>query len=251
MKKLIKGLIMCLSMFTIIPMPYVEWDDDGAKNMMKFYPLIGGIVGAVWVGIFYILNFFNISLILKSVLLMVVPFIVTGMLHLDGFMDVCDAILSRRERKEKLRILKDSATGAFAVIALIILFFVQFGSMYSFLEKRNNPYILILIPIVSRCIAGYFLISKITIKESLLGSYFKKGTGIKDKTILLTALVLTYFISCMFLKSIGIIIVPTICLIITFCVNKCIKELGGISGDVAGFSLVMGEIAGLLVAGIF
>lgn len=38
MKKLYKGFIMALSMFTILPTPYVEWDDDGVKNMMKFLP---------------------------------------------------------------------------------------------------------------------------------------------------------------------------------------------------------------------
>lgn len=58
--------------------------------------------------------------------------IITGMLHLDGFMDVCDAILSRRSKEEKLRILKDSATGAFAVIPLVILFFLQFGGYILF-----------------------------------------------------------------------------------------------------------------------
>ena len=33
---------------------------------------------------------------------------------------------------------------------------------------------------------------------------------------------------------------------ISSCIYKCIKEFGGISGDVSGFSLVVGELLGLI-----
>ncbi|SFD02465.1 adenosylcobinamide-GDP ribazoletransferase [Clostridium uliginosum] len=250
MKKLIKGLLMALTMFTIIPMPYVEWDDDGAKNMMKFYPVIGLIVGAIWMGIYYLLNLLNCSIILKSILLMIVPFIITGMLHLDGFMDVCDAILSRRDKEEKLRILKDSATGAFAVVSLVILFFIQFGTMYSFIEKGINPVALILIPIVSRSVVAYLLLSKPTIKQSSLGAYFKKGTNIIDRSILLISLILAFLAAYIFIGYKGMFMVGIMGIAITLATEKCIKEFGGISGDVAGFALVKGEIAGLLILSI-
>ncbi|AOR24264.1 adenosylcobinamide-GDP ribazoletransferase [Clostridium taeniosporum] len=251
MKNLFKGFIMCLTMFTIIPMPYVEWDEDGAKNMMKFYPIIGFIIGIIWFVGYKLINYLNISMVLKSILIMIIPFIITGMLHLDGFMDVCDAILSRRDREEKLRILKDSATGAFAVVSVIILFFIEFGAMYSFLEYNKNPYILIFLPIISRSIAAYFLISTITIKESVLGSYFKKGTNIQDRVILILELILAYIFFGLVLGYIGIVILPIVIVAISWCVRKCFKEFGGISGDVAGFSLVVGEVVGLLSACIF
>ncbi|MGN2336645.1 adenosylcobinamide-GDP ribazoletransferase [Clostridium cagae] len=251
MKNLFKGLMMSLSMFTIIPMPYVEWDEDGAKNMMKCYPIIGLIVGCVWFLGYKLINYLNISIVLKSALIMIIPFIITGMLHLDGFMDVCDAILSRRDKEEKLRILKDSTTGAFSVIAVIILFFIQFGAVYSFLEYNKNPYILMFLPIISRNIVAYFFITIITIKESTLGSYFTKGTNIKDKIILILELALVCILFGSILGYIGIVILLIVAVAISLCVKKCIKEFGGISGDVAGFSLVVGELVGLFSACLF
>jgi adenosylcobinamide-GDP ribazoletransferase len=250
MKKLFKGFIMALSMFTIIPTPYIEWDDDGAKNMMKFYPIIGGIVGVIWSVIYYLINFLRVSIVLKSTIIMMVPFIVTGMLHLDGFMDVCDAILSRRDREEKLRILKDSTIGAFAVISLLILFFLQFGSIHSIIEKNISFYMLILIPIISRSIVAYFLLSRTTIKESTLGTYFKKGTNIADISIMIVSLILMTIISLMLLNYYGLILVLSIILGVTWAVEKCKKEFGGISGDVAGFALVVGELIGILTLGV-
>jgi len=168
------------------------------------------------------------------------------MLHLDGFMDVCDAILSRRDKEEKLRILKDSTIGAFSVISLIILFFLQFGGVYSILEKSAPIYILILIPIVSRSSVAYFLLSRTTIKESTLGTYFKKGTNSKDTVIMIVSLLIMYIISFVSLGEYGILLVSVIILGITWAVEKCKREFGGISGDVAGFALVIGEVIGIL-----
>lgn len=241
---------MALSMFTILPTPYVEWDDDGVKNMMKFYPVIGIIVGGIWGIVYYLLNLINISIILKSIVIMLVPFVVTGMLHLDGFMDVCDAILSRRDREEKLRILKDSRTGAFAVISLLMLFFLQFGGIYSIVEKGIKFYLLILIPIVSRSVVAYFLLSRTTIKESTLGAYFKKGTNTIDLIIMGISLIIILVISFIIIKVYGVILIGLIILGITWAVEKCKREFGGISGDVAGFALVIGEVIGILSLGI-
>ena len=250
MKKLYKGFIMAVSMFTVLPTPYVEWDDDGVKNMMKFYPIVGLIIGGIWSMIYYLMSILNISIILKSSIIMIIPFIITGMLHLDGFMDVCDAILSRRDKEEKLRILKDSATGAFAVISLVILFFLQFGGIYSILEKKLSFYMLILIPIISRSVVAYYLLSRTTIKESTLGTYFKKGTNIYDKFIMISSLIIMLIISVTLLNIYGVILVLTMSIGIKWSVEKCKRELGGISGDVAGFALVVGEVIGILVLGI-
>lgn len=250
MKKLYKGFIMALSMFTILPTPYVEWDDEGVKNMMKFYPVIGLIVGTIWSIVYYLINFLNTSMVLKSSVIMIVPFMITGMLHLDGFMDVCDAILSRRDREEKLRILKDSTIGAFAVISLLMLFFLQFGGIYSILEKNIAFYVLILIPVVSRSAVAYFLLSRPTIKESTLGTYFKKGTNVNDILIMVCSLIFAAVCSFLLLHIYGLVLVSLIILGVTIAVEKCKKEFGGISGDVAGFALVVGEVAGILVLGI-
>jgi adenosylcobinamide-GDP ribazoletransferase len=250
MKKLYKGFIMALSMFTIIPIPYVEWDDDSVKNMMKFYPLIGAIVGGIWSTIYYLMGILNVPIVLKSVIIMIVPFIITGMLHLDGFMDVCDAILSRRDKEEKLRILKDSKVGAFAVISVLILFFLQFGGIYSFVEKNIQFYVLLLVSITSRSVVAYFLLSRRTIKQSTLGTYFKKGTNIYDRIIMLISLLIVLILAFTLINIKGIILVLLITLGITLAIEKCKKEFGGISGDVAGFALVIGEVVGILTLGI-
>ena len=116
---------------------------------------------------------------------------------------------------------------------------------------ENAPiYILILIPIVSRSAVAFFLLSRTTIKESTLGTYFKKGTNAQDIIVMVVSLLLMYLISFVLLRSYGVLLVSLIILGVTWAVEKCKKEFGGISGDVAGFALVVGEVVGILTLSI-
>lgn len=241
---------MAISMFTIIPMPKHVWDDNGAKHILKFYPLIGLIIGFIWYAIYKLLLGIDASLILISAITMVTPYVITGMLHLDGYMDVCDALLSRREKKEKIRILKDPNAGAFSVIALAILFVINFASTYTVMDYGWNVIALILIPVISRSLMGFLLLTKKSMPESSLGAYFKKGTGIVDKVILLACIVGSSILLVVLLgtKSLGVPL-AMVAITILFVNNSC-EELGGMSGDTAGFGLVIAEAIGVLVVAL-
>ena len=56
-------------------------------------------------------------------------------MHMDGFMDVNDAIMSRRPLEDRLRILKDSTVGAFAVITVMFLVLAMYVASFSFFIK--------------------------------------------------------------------------------------------------------------------
>lgn len=257
MKKYFKGFLMAISMFTVIPLPRYEWDDEGGKNIMKFYPAIGLIVGLIWYGVFRLLNLLGASIMVITAITLITPFILTGMLHLDGYMDVCDALLSRRDKQEKLRILKDPHTGAFAVISVAMLFVVNFSGVYTVISNsikdnainniNTSAVGLILIPIISRSLMGYLLLSKDSMKGSSLGAFFKQGTGKVDRFILLSSLIISSIISIFIFKIYGVIMSLAMILVSTFLVNSAAKEFDGMSGDSAGYGLVIAETIGVLV----
>lgn len=247
MKKYFKGFLMAVSMFTIIPLPHNIWDDEGGKHIMKFYPVVGLIVGFIWYGVYKVLQLLGASTMITAAITMIVPFILTGMLHLDGFMDVCDALLSRRSKEEKLRILKDSHTGAFAVIALAMLFTVNFAAVYTVVDMNTNLLGLIFIPIISRSLIGYLLLSKEAMKGSSLGAFFKQGTGVVDRALLMMALIVATFTAIVFVNVKAGIMVSVMIVTALLLVDNCCREFDGISGDTAGFGLVMAETVGILI----
>ena len=121
MKRWFTGFMMSWGMFLAIPCPCRIWDEKARPHMVACLPLTGGVVGLVWAAMAWLLQRLGCAAPLRAVLLAAAPWLVTGFLHLDGYMDVCDALLSRRDLATRQKILKDSHCGAFAVICMVLL----------------------------------------------------------------------------------------------------------------------------------
>lgn len=245
MKSLFNGFNMGISMFTVIPPFKKVWDENSGKFMMPVFPFIGLLIGVLWYAITIILIRFHFKGLLLTGIVLAVPFLLTGFLHLDGFMDVCDALLSRREKEEKLRILKDSTVGAFSVISLVFLLIIQFGAINGSIDNSKKIMFFILIPVISRSLVGYFLLSEEPIKESYFAKLYKKGASKSFEYFLIFIFVVLVVIS--FFINIKFVFVPLIMgLCAKYLLYKCKKELGGINGDVAGYIIVFSEFIGLI-----
>jgi adenosylcobinamide-GDP ribazoletransferase len=253
MKKLFKTFYMSFGMFCAIPVPTSEWDDSCANRILVFFPIIGLIIGLLWYGLSLLLGLFTLPIIIKAALIMLFPFVVTGFLHLDGFMDSSDALLSRRSREEKLRILKDPHTGAFAVISLGVVFVLWFASVHAITQKAQNIQImqmLIFIPVLSRAAAGFALLTMKTLEQSSYAAFFKKGTGLSQKI----ALAVIALITCGFMIYLAGIKGAAVCgvmlLLFWAAAFNAKYELGGVSGDVAGYALTIAETAAVLIMAV-
>ena len=117
MREWLDGFCMAWGMFLAIPCPARRWNEAARRKMVACLPLVGVIVGAVWALCGWLGGLLPRPL--AAALCAAAPWLATGFLHLDGFMDVCDGILSRRELETRRRILKDSHCGAFAVICMV------------------------------------------------------------------------------------------------------------------------------------
>ena len=58
---------------------------------------------------------------------MLIPFFVTGGIHLDGMLDTADALSSWRPMERRIEILKDSHAGAFAILICVVYFFLLYA----------------------------------------------------------------------------------------------------------------------------
>ena len=121
---------MAWGMFLAIPCPLRRWNEKAREKMLVCLPLVGLAVGGIWLGLYLLLRHAAIGG-LYAFLMAALPWLVTGFMHLDGYMDVCDAVLSRRELATRQRILKDSHCGAFAVIGMVLLALCQWSVFLS------------------------------------------------------------------------------------------------------------------------
>lgn len=96
MRKFISGLSMALTMFTVIPLP-CRWDDNARGMQLALLPVAGAIIGGLWALGVWIINLVNMPSLLGGALLVAIPNVMSGCIHLDGLMDTSDAIF-RGER---------------------------------------------------------------------------------------------------------------------------------------------------------
>ena len=157
MKKAVTGFFMSWGMFCAIPCPLKIWDENAKLYSVVMLPVLGIVIGCIWALISFLLVWFNVTWLLAAAIITVCPALLSGFIHLDGFMDCCDAILSRRDLEERQRILKDSHTGAFAVISVVILFLIMFGAVSGFLGK--SVWMLIFLPASARCASAVAVLS--------------------------------------------------------------------------------------------
>lgn len=116
MKKVWNSFLISFAMFSKIPVPWADWDKENMKYMICFFPAIGVIIGLLEWGYGWVAMKLDFGSLMRAAGFVLIPLIVTGGIHLDGFLDTVDALSSYQPLEKKLQILKDSHAGAFAII---------------------------------------------------------------------------------------------------------------------------------------
>ena len=120
---LLNSLAIAISMYSKIPVPNVEWNEKNMKYAMCFFPVVGAVIGIIQFLIGgFLLMYTDCGSLFFAVVMALIPVVITGGIHLDGYADTTDALSSYGEKEKKLEILKDPHTGAFAVIGLCVYF---------------------------------------------------------------------------------------------------------------------------------
>lgn len=239
-----KSIIIAFSMYSKIPMPSIEWNEKSMKYSLCFFPLVGVAIGIVGYFLITVLEVFKFSYILKASLLTVLPVIINGGIHMDGFLDTVDAKSSYKPREEKLKILKDPNTGAFAVIYGIVYMLVMFGF---FSEVERNEYIYIALGYVySRVLSGMSVVSlKKARKEGMAVS--SANASSKSVNIIMTAELLLCILIFLYLNPAAgsiCVLIGIICFL--YYRSMAYRLFGGITGDIAGYFLQVCEICILI-----
>lgn len=243
MNGLLFAFRMCLGMFTVLPFGKNCWNESLRRHAIACLPLVGLVVGAIWWAAAALARWL-LPDFLAAAVIAAVPFIVTGFMHLDGYMDTSDALLSWRSREERVKILKDVHTGSFAVVMLLLLVLFQFASAMS--VERLFP--LCLIPVLSRAGSAFSVLSLQPLGHSEYASDEEKPSAlIRDvKVMAAAALVLLLVFSGWRGLLAGLAALGGYAL----SMRACVRSLGGVSGDLAGFALTISELCGLIVLAI-
>ena len=242
MKDWFYAFFMAWGMFLAIPCPFPRWRESARGRMLVCLPLIGLAEGGLWALLVWLLAKLHLPETVSALCAAAFPWLVTGFLHLDGYMDVCDAVLSRRDLATRQKILKDSHCGAFAVIAMVLLALFQWAVCQSVSLNEIPLLPLVLLPCAVRAAAA---LAVSHLRPLSTSQYAAQKTMPAGHTI---ALVLMLAAACALpLIRDGIAGLAPLAAAAGYglAVWFAFRQLDGMSGDISGFALTLGELAGL------
>jgi len=263
MKSLFRSFAIAFSMYSKIPMPQFKWEKEDMKYSIVFFPLIGIVLCAAVCGIRYITERLEIGSIPAGLFIMAALVLITGGIHIDGYMDCSDAFSSYADREKKLEILKDPHIGAFAVIRVMVLAAVYLGCISIISDKEvlvdssvyftGEAFLVVgLGYILSRTLSGISVVSFPCAKnEGTLYSFAEGADKKRCLSILVKEAVAVSFVMIIAGKICGVFAVCAALATFAYYKHKAIKELGGITGDAAGWFLCLAETAVAVVACIY
>ncbi len=245
MKEILRGFAICFSTYSRIPMPRVSWEGKNMRFVFAFFPLIGAVIGGAELGWFVLARHCGVPELFYAVVCAVIPLLITGGIHLDGWMDSCDAIFSYADRSKRLEIMKDPHIGAFGAIGLAVYLLLQVG-LFSWLYRDgtiSNALFLALGYLVSRSICGLSVVSLPAAKQSGLAYLFQTGADRRLSMVFLVIwLVAAFSASAVISLSGAAITAAGIALLSAVYLPYIIKQFGGINGDLAGGFLQLSEL---------
>ena len=247
--RVIKSFLIALSMYSKVPVPRTEWKEEDMKYVFCFFPFVGVIIGTFILGWNFICFKFSFPELLRIFVTAAIPLIITGGIHVDGFMDTMDAFHSYREREKKLEILKDPHIGAFSVI-MLGLYGLIFVGFLSVINDLKTIALFAISFVLARCISGFCALSFKSAKEGTLNLFAKNSS--KNFVRVVTVIEAIICIAGMaFLNWIPALGVAGVCVFTTlYYFLKTKKEFGGVTGDTAGYLVLILERNSLIIIAV-
>ena len=246
---IINSFFFAFSMYSRIPVPRVDWEKENMRYAMCFFPMIGVVIGAVMYLAGWLLDKTSVGGLFRGVVFTLIPIIITGGIHMDGFMDTMDALGSWGDREKKLEILKDSHAGAFAILGMGCYL------MWSVAVWSELPAEVLRVCgvsfVLSRALSGFSVVTFPAARNSGLLKMFQDGAQKKVVRITMCLYVAAAVIMMAVMNAramTGAVTGVMIAFLYYIVVSR--KQFGGVTGDLAGFFLETAELAmftGILV----
>lgn len=242
LRSFFNGFILNIQFFSTIPFRKKEVPiiPINIRRAVQLFPILGLLQGVLLAALYYALaewTFFSPVAIAFCLWLTII--IITGAIHLDGWIDSCDAFFSYRDKKRRIEILADPQIGAFGLIGTIVLLSARFLFIYETVNMTTSFtfLLIILIPFLGKIIMGMLITFVQPVKKEGLGYLFHEASS---RSILIYYLiyVITIFAILMYIQ-IDIIFIALIMLtvtVITYIIarGKSIAWFGGMNGDIVG-----------------
>ena len=235
--------LAAIRFLTTIPLPW--WRDSTPEELGRstgFFPVIGIIIGLILIGLNWLFGLFLPSPVVH-ILLVVSSVVISGAMHLDGFVDTCDGIAGQKTPEERWRVMSDSRSGGFGIIGICCLLLAKYVSLNS-VPPNLIMLTLLLMPTISRWAMVYAIFAYPYAKPSGLGIIVKQEARWHR---FVWATVITLAVAIALAQLIGLAIMLVIWVIILVMAAYLKRKFSGLTGDTYGAINEVAEVCVLIL----
>ena len=237
------SFLAALGFLTIIPLPRrCEIALEQLARSTAYFPLVGIIIGLILAGLYWLLHLILPSSVVSG-LLVVGAVVISGGLHLDGFIDTFDGIGGHKTAEARWQVMHDSRAGAFGIVAVFCLLLVKYVSLNSVPESLMMA-TLVLMPIVSRWAMVYAIFAYPYAKPSGLGKAIKERTSWRRFTV---ATIIALAAAIPLFQWAGPVIMLGVWIITMAMAAYLRRKFSGLTGDTYGAINEVAEVSVLIL----
>jgi len=209
-----------------------------------FYPLVGLLLGGILAGADALLGLLW-PIPVRSALVLGLWIILTGALHLDGFLDSCDGLLGGATPERRLEIMRDERVGAYALAGGVLLLLIMFSSLQTTTSARWAT--LLLAPVLGRAGISLAIVALPYARPSGLGRDIKDHARAAEATMaILTAAAVAIALALLLhslVPALALLAAGITCWLVT---RGVLQRIPGMTGDTYGAVNMLIEAAVLL-----
>ncbi|WP_075881098.1 adenosylcobinamide-GDP ribazoletransferase [Vreelandella massiliensis] len=236
------GLLLAIQFLTRLPVPVeCPWRPATSRWALRCYPLVGLLLGALLAGVAALLQGLLPTPLLALALLSVWIGL-SGGLHLDGLMDVADALGSNMPLERRWEIMKDPQVGSFGILALVFLLAWKGMLLWALLEADLPLALLVAIPALSRFAAVALLCLAPCARREGLAWVWRQHLRQRDLPLSFIPLSLLFLWLPQWTILLGGLLV-----FVSLYTLAMIRSFTGINGDIVGAAIEGGELWLLLI----
>ncbi len=239
-------LVAAAHFLTRLPVSRFASPETGLlARSMRAFPIVGVLVGAVgWVS-FALARALGLDDAIAALLTLLVTILLTGALHEDGLADTADGFGGGEDREARLAIMRDSRSGAFAILALILSLGLRGAALAALGAAGSVGPALIAAHTVSRAALPLLMRFLEPARSDGLGA----SAGQPDEIAALWCLGLGVLAAVLFLGfGRGLLALLVAAAAVASLGMLARRRIGGYTGDVLGAAQQVGEIVMLLAA---
>lgn len=242
-RKIVSEFLAAAQFLTRLPIPAHPYEADLLARSVKFFPVIGLIVGAGGALLHHLVAP-HLPRMVATLITVVFLVCITGGLHEDGFADVADAFGGGTNREKILAILRDSRIGSYGGIALIVSLVGRL-LLIATLQVQDVAYYLIAASVLGRWTVlplSYFLPAARNEEPTSIDGQGARIARLTTVGSLIAGTLVSAAVTVLLLRRRAIAPLLTSIAISSLTAMYYKRRIGGVTGDCFGATIQITEI---------